>query len=64
MSKKALLPSPGSPEAQAQGCVCQPRDFEERENPHFPGWLTEGCPVHATTPEPIHPVNSLPSRLQ
>lgn len=46
MTAKDKVPSPGSPEAQAAGCTCQPRDFDEPENPQHPGWLTRNCPVH------------------
>lgn len=49
MREEQRIPSPGSPEAQAQGCSCQPRDFDESENSAFPGWLTVGCPLHGST---------------
>lgn len=49
MSKDQPIPSPGSPEAQDQGCRCQPRDFEETENTMYPGWLTRNCPLHTQT---------------
>lgn len=40
-------PSPGSPEAIALGCNCQPRDFDEPENLNYPQWLTINCPIHS-----------------
>ena len=46
MSADHPIPSPGSPEAQQLGCKCQPRDFDEPENPQYPGWLTVSCPLH------------------
>lgn len=52
MTEEKTLPSPGSPEAQAMGCKCQPRDFEEAENPTHPNWITQGCPLHGLTIPP------------
>lgn len=37
---------PGTKEAIDQGCTCQPRDGEGINNPRWPDWLTEGCPLH------------------
>lgn len=37
---------PGTPEAMALGCTCQPRDGEGINNPRWPEWLTQGCPLH------------------
>ncbi|MBY0134474.1 hypothetical protein [Paracoccus yeei] len=47
---------PGTKEAIAAGCTCQPNDGEGVQNPRWPEWLTAGCPLHdanlAGEPEP------------
>ena len=44
MADSTLLP--GTREAIAAGCTCQPRDGEGINNPRWPDWLTAGCPLH------------------
>jgi hypothetical protein len=45
-------PTPGSPEALAQGCLCPVIDnhrgkgFPGEDGPNF--WITGGCPLHDT----------------
>lgn len=46
MTDCPMLP-PGSTEAYALGCNCQPRDGEAGYvNPAWPDWITERCPLH------------------
>ena len=49
-------PNPGSAEAVAAGCICavidnhRGRGIPTKDGPTF--WITEGCPVHAPSPQP------------
>lgn len=40
------VPAPGSLDAIAAGCLCTPPDIEEMDDPIWPGWLTQNCPLH------------------
>ena len=47
MSGGETLPPPGSTEAQAMGCNCEPRDGEGGYvDPRWPDWITVQCLVH------------------
>lgn len=39
-------PQPGASDAVEKGCVCFPADGEPNESKDWPGWVTDGCPLH------------------
>ena len=40
------LPEPGSPEAVAQGCLCDMIDEEPADNARWPMFKVRRCPIH------------------
>lgn len=56
MTTDERRPNPGSAEAVAAGCTCavidnhRGRGIPTKDGPTF--WITEGCPVHAPSPQP------------